>query len=149
MRRNSLRTAAYWTTTIFGPTSFVIGGVLALTQSDEVLASTAHLGFPAYFTLILGTWKLLGAIAVTAPGLPRVKEWAYAGFFFDLTAAAVAHAVVGDGAADIISPLVFLALVIASYLLRPPTRKLAVQPAAAVTPSYQPATSQRAATALA
>jgi len=53
--------------------------------------------------VILGTWKLLGAIAIAAPGLPRVKEWAYAGFVFDLTAAAVSRAAVGDGAADIIA----------------------------------------------
>jgi hypothetical protein len=74
---------------------------------------------------ILSTWKLLGAIAITAPGLPRVKEWAYAGFFFDLTAAAISHAAVGDGAGDIIAPLVFLVLVAASYVLRPASRTLA------------------------
>src|SRR5436305_1376343 len=61
-----------------------------------------------YCAAILGTWKVLGAIVIAAPGLPRVKEWAYAGFVFDLTAAAVSRAAVGDGAADIIAPLVFL-----------------------------------------
>ena len=83
-----------------------------------------HLGYPLYFASILGMWKLLGAIAIVAPGLPRVKEWAYAGFFFDLTAAAASRAFVGDSSADVIAPLVFLVLVLASWMLRPPSRKL-------------------------
>ena len=81
----------------------MIGGVLELQRGPEVVATLSHLGYPVYFAAILGTWKLLGAIAIAAPGLPRVKEWAYAGFVFDLTAAAVSRAAVGDGAADIIA----------------------------------------------
>jgi DoxX-like family len=59
-----------------------------------------------------------------APGLPRLKEWAYAGFFFNLTSAAFSRAAVGDGMADIIAPLGFLALVLASWWLRPESRRL-------------------------
>jgi DoxX-like protein len=125
MTKQQAKTAAFWATTILGPTSFVIGGVLGLVGGPEVVDATRHLGYPLYFVTILSTWKLLGAIAITAPGLPRVKEWAYAGFFFDLTAAAISHAAVGDGAGDVVAPLVFLALVAASYLLRPASRRLA------------------------
>lgn len=125
MKKNTLKTIAYWTATILGPTSFVIGAVLGIRQSPEVVAGIHHLGYPPYFVTLLSAWKLLGAIAITAPGLPRLKEWAYAGFVFDLTGAAVSHAAVGDGAADIVAPLVFLALVAASYLLRPDSRRLA------------------------
>ena len=78
-----------------------------------------------------GLWKLLGAIAITVPGLPRVKEWAYAGFAFDLTAAAMSHASVGDSTGEIVGPLVFLALVTASWALRPASRKLTAAPASA------------------
>jgi hypothetical protein len=53
-----------------------------------------------------------------------LKEWAYAGFFFELTAAAASRAAVGDSVADVIAPLVFLALVMASWALRPSSRKL-------------------------
>ena len=122
MKKSSI---AFWTTTILGPASFVIGGVLELQRGPEVVATLNHLGYPVYFAAILGTWKLLGAIVIAAPGLPRVKEWAYAGFVFDLTAAAVSRAAVGDGAADIIAPLVFLALVLASWALRPASHRLA------------------------
>ena len=125
MKSEKIRSIAYWVTTIFGPASFVIGGVLHLTQSEQVVSTLAHLGYPAYFALMLGTWKLLGAIAIVVPGFPRLKEWAYAGFFFDLTAAAISRAAVGDSAADIVAPLVFLVLVIASWALRPASRTLA------------------------
>jgi len=121
---NRIRNAGYWVTTILGPTSFVIGGVIHLTQADQATVTLAHLGYPAYFAALLGVWKLGGAIVLTIPGLPRLKEWAYAGFFFDLTAAAYSRAAVGDSAADIIAPLVFLALVLASWALRPDSRRL-------------------------
>jgi uncharacterized membrane protein YphA (DoxX/SURF4 family) len=135
MTNGRMKHIAYWVTTILGPASFVIGGVLSLTGGEQVASSLRHLGYPLYFASILGTWKLLGAIAIAAPRLPRLKEWAYAGFVFDLTAAAISHAAVGDGASEVVAPLVYLALVLASWALRPASRRLAspavVRPAGA------------------
>ena len=125
MTKEKARTIAYWVTTILGPTSFVIGGVINLMRTEQAVATLQHLGYPAYFASILGAGKLLGAIVITVPGVPRLKEWAYAGFFIDLTAAAISRAAVGDSAADIVAPLGFLALVLASWALRPADRKLA------------------------
>ena len=127
MTRSNAKTIAYWVVTIFGPASFVIGGYLHLTRDPQVMATLAHLGYPAYFATILGVWKLLGAIALVVPGFPRVKEWAYAGFFFDLTGAAATRAFVGDGVADIVAPLVFLGLVMASRALAPARRKISTE----------------------
>jgi uncharacterized membrane protein YphA (DoxX/SURF4 family) len=124
MNRQTIFTLAYWVTTIFGPASFVIGGSLFLSRNAQILATNAHLGYPAYFVLILGLWKILGAVAVVVPGFPRLKEWAYAGFFFDLSGAAASRAFVGDGATDILQPLGFLVLVMASWALRPASRRL-------------------------
>lgn len=115
---------AYWITTILGPASFVIGGSLFLMHGEQPLTVLNHLGYPSYLLTILGVWKILGAIAIVIPRFPRLKEWAYAGFFFDLSGAAASHAFSGDGAIEIISPLIFLILVIASWALRPPSRKL-------------------------
>jgi DoxX-like family len=125
MKTSKVKNIAYWVTTVLGPTSFVIGGVIGLTGGEQVAASLNHLGYPVYFASLLGAWKLLGAIVLTVPGLPRLKEWAYAGFVFDLTAAAFSHTAVGDAAGDVIGPLVFLGLVLASWALRPASRKLA------------------------
>jgi uncharacterized membrane protein YphA (DoxX/SURF4 family) len=130
MTRERVKNVAYWVTTIFGPASFVIGGVLHLLLTPDVVATLRHLGYPAYFALILGLGKLLGAVAIVIPRVPRLKEWAYAGFFFDLSAAAFSRAAVSDSAVDIIAPLVFLSLVMASWALRPESRRLASPPPA-------------------
>ena len=124
MESERIKSIAFRVTTLLGPASFVIGGFLHITREEQVVATLAHLGYPVYFATILGVWKLLGAIAVVVPRFPRLKEWAYAGFFFDLTGAAASRAFVGDGLVDIAAPLAFLALVVASWALRPPSRKL-------------------------
>jgi hypothetical protein len=93
-----------------------------LAHPPDLMAGMAHLGYPAYFMTILGTWKVLGALAILAPKFPRLKEWAYAGMVFDLTGAAASHAMSGDPAGKILTPLVILGFVVASYALRPKSR---------------------------
>ena len=124
MTNEKIKNIAYWVTTILGPASFVIGALLNLSGDDQVAATMSHLGYPIYFASIVGVWKLLGAIAIVMPGFPRLKEWAYAGFVFDLTGAAASRAFVGDGLADIAAPLLFLVLVAASWALRPASHRL-------------------------
>src|SRR5262249_31840946 len=60
-KRQKLRTIAYWVTTILGPASFVIGGVLFLRRAEQPSTALAELGYPPYLLKILGTWKILGA----------------------------------------------------------------------------------------
>ncbi len=64
----------------------------------QVAQAFAHLGFPDYFRVELSWAKLLGIALLLAPVPPRLKEWAYAGFAFDLGSALIAHLAVGDGA---------------------------------------------------
>ena len=68
---------------------------------------------------------ILPYLAVLAPRLPRLKEWAYAGMVFDLTAASVAHAAVGDPLGNVVAPILLLGIVMASWALRPSDAKLA------------------------
>ncbi len=84
-----------------------------------------QLGFPAYLLTILGVWKLLGVIALLVPGFPRLKEWAYAGFFFDLTGA-VAVLGIANGGTVILLPILLTLILLASWALRPPSRTLGV-----------------------
>ena len=123
-KTSRLKTVAYWVSTILGPAGFVIGGFLDLTHNQQAMAAFASLGYPTYLLYILGRWKVLGAIATLLPGFPRLKEWAYAGFFFELTGAALSNDFARHGLMDIFSPLVFLALVMASWALRPSSRRL-------------------------
>jgi uncharacterized membrane protein YphA (DoxX/SURF4 family) len=118
------RTIAYWVTTILGPASFVIGGALFLARAEQPSTALAELGYPPYLLKILGVWKILGAVAAVVPGLPRVKEWMYAGFFFELSGAAASHALAGHPVGKILEPVVFLVLVVASWALRPASRRM-------------------------
>lgn len=93
------------------------GAVMNIAQPPLVLEMTTILGIPAALLTLVGIWKLLGIAALLAPGFPRLREWAYAGFFFDLTGAAYLHAVAGDTAGSVPS-LVLVAGLVASYLLR-------------------------------
>ena len=115
---------AYIATTSLVAFAFASGGALDLTHAPAVLEPMTKLGYPLYVASILGAWKLLGAAAIVAPRLPRVKEWAYAGMVFELTGAAISHAASGDPAGNVVTPLVLLALVVASWALRPESRTL-------------------------
>jgi len=55
-----------------------------------------HLGYPHYFIAFIGVLKVLGIIAILIPGYPRIKEWAYAGFAYDLFGAVYSQIAVGD-----------------------------------------------------
>jgi hypothetical protein len=59
---------------------------IMLDQASKDLIGT-QLGFPNHFIMLIGIAKVLGAIAILVPGFPRIKEWAYAGLFFDLAGA--------------------------------------------------------------
>lgn len=120
---------AYWTTTIL-LAFFMSGGVAQLMQyRANPHGVVPGLGYPMYFFAILGVWKILGAIAILVPRYPRLKEWAYAGIFFDLTGAAVSCAAVGGYGAygfHVIAPLMIAGLCVASWALRPASRKIGV-----------------------
>jgi uncharacterized membrane protein YphA (DoxX/SURF4 family) len=119
-----MKTTAYWITTVLGAGLLFIGGILFITHGEHQVAEMNHLGYPIYFLTFLGIGRILGAIAIVIPRFPRLKEWAYAGFFIDLTAASASHGFAGDSPVQIASPLVFLVLIVASWALRPPSRKL-------------------------
>ena len=125
MRTIRLTTAAYWVTTVLLALACILGGSVDVAHPPSAVAFLAHLGYPAYFAPMIGAWKILGGLAVLAPRFPRLKEWAYAGIFFDLTGAAISHAVTGDPAANVIVPLVLVAIGFGSWSLRPASRKLA------------------------
>lgn len=118
------RTLVYWTTTALVAFAFAAGGLFDLRGSPEIVAMFEHLGYPAYLATLLGAWKVLGALAIVVPGVPRLKEWAYAGMVFDLSGAVVSHVAVGDAAGQSVAPVVLLGLVAASWALRPAGRVL-------------------------
>jgi uncharacterized membrane protein YphA (DoxX/SURF4 family) len=123
------RNIGYWVATGLAALAFALGGALDVARGPDVMAGMAHLGYPAYVATLIGVWKLLGAVAIVAPGFPRIKEWAYAGMFFDLTGASVSHAASGDPLGNVLTPLFVLVIVGVSYALRPESRRLVGSPA--------------------
>ena len=124
MRHSLTRRVGYWATTGVTALVFASGGAAYLAAAETPLRGMAELGYPPYFVTLLGLWKLLGGVAIVAPRLPRLKEWAYAGIAFDLTGATVSHLAMGPTPAKIIAPLVFLVIAGMSWWLRPPDRRL-------------------------
>ena len=119
------RKIGFWITTGLGTAILTFGGINEVTHAQRVVDTMAHLGYPAWLPSLLGTWKLLAVAAILAPGLPRLKEWAYAGVLFDTTGAIASHVVAGDGPPHLAPPIVVLALLMTSWALRPLSRKLA------------------------
>jgi hypothetical protein len=124
------KSVLYWAMTILVAFPIGSGGVSQIVQYlGNPHGGVPVLGYPMYFFAILGVWKALGAIAILVPRFPRLKEWAYAGIFFDLTGAAISCAAVGGyGVYDfhVIAPLIITGFCVASWALRPPSRTIGV-----------------------
>jgi len=106
----------FWVTTTI---IFLMEGVIPALTSQTQLAKEgiSHLGYPAYFGNMLVVFKVAGALALMIPQVPRrVKEWAYAGFAFDFIAAAVSLTAVDGVGFLTFFPLIFLVLLILSYI---------------------------------
>ena len=106
----------YWTATIL---IFLFEGVMpALTSQTEIAKEgISHLGYPAYFGVMLTVAKVAGSLAITIPQVPaRIKEWAYAGLTFDFIAAFISHWAVDGFSGQTCFPLIVLAVLMVSYV---------------------------------
>src|ERR1022692_1961367 len=87
--------AGYWLATGLVAAELGVGGGWDIARLPFVSDVVAHLGYPSYFLVLLGTWKVLGAAPLLAPRQPLLKEWAYAGAFFAYTGAMISHLTTG------------------------------------------------------
>jgi hypothetical protein len=109
------RTMVRWTLTALMAALMTLSALPDVFRVPAALAVFNHLGYPPYLLPFLGTAKLLGVAAVLVPGVPKIKEWAFAGLTFDVLGALYSHLSVGDGPAAWMPALVGLMLVCASY----------------------------------
>jgi hypothetical protein len=114
----------YWVVTSLFAFALTGSGVADLVLVEDIVKAMDHLGYPLALPRILGFWKVAGVLAVLVPGMPLLKEWAYAGFFFALTGAAASHLAIGDGLGEAAPPLVLATLGGLSWALRPAGRAL-------------------------
>ena len=112
----------YWVTVVLFCAAIGFGVFADLTQNPQIMEGMKKLGYPEYVAIILGIWKVAGVAALLLPDSGLVKEWAYAGFFFDLTGASASHLFVKDPMPEPIVPLILLAIGMALWYLRPASR---------------------------
>ncbi len=75
------------------------------------------MGYPVYFIPWIGVAKMLGSIALLLPVWARVKEWAYFGFFMDLSTATYSFIALGEPVAGYAPMFLFIAVLVLSYVL--------------------------------
>ncbi len=124
---------AYWSSTVLVSVA-LLGSLSYLTGSEEVVSGFTRSGYPQHLRIVLGFAKPAAAIVLLAPGLPLLKEWAYAGTTFALVMAFIAARAAGDGPQVWVMPPVLLFLLAVSYFTRPASRRL-VRPGQAITRS--------------
>ena len=117
----------YWATT--GLLVFCMtGGIFELMSLKATIDGIMRLGYPSYIIPALGLGKVLAILAILWPGLPRLKEWAYAGIFFNMMGAMVSHVAHNDGVWIIVVTIVIAGITLASWALRPQDRRLGARP---------------------
>jgi hypothetical protein len=114
----------YWVATIWLALGMTSTGIVQLIKMEEEITNFTNLGYPLYLMTLLGTSKLLGAVAILIPKYPLLKEWAYAGFFFVMSGAVISHFAVKDQAVTLFGPILLLILTVTSWYLRPAERKV-------------------------
>ena len=138
------KTIVYWITTIYVAIAIFYGGFAEVVDASVrvsiasigVAGVVQVLGYPLYFLYIIGTWKMLGAIAILVPRFPRLKEWAYAGIFLNMSGALVSWLTVtvyggvqipagyGSPIFHVVNALHLIVIALVSWALRPQSRRL-------------------------
>jgi len=113
----------YWIATSWLALGMFSTGLVQLLQMEDA-SFTKELGYPPYFLILLGTWKILGVPVLFLPRSPLLKEWAYAGFFFAMSGAIVSHLASGSPATEAAPSLLLLVLTITSWYFRPVEKRL-------------------------
>ena len=120
-RRNKI---IYWTVTIFLAIGMTAGGIQQMLQIGGYNEIVTKIGYPLYLLPILGIWKLLGVLVILVPKRPLLKEWAYAGFVFAMSGAAISHFAAGQFFSEAVPSLILLFVTLLSWYFRPAGRKL-------------------------
>jgi hypothetical protein len=107
----------YWIITIIFATLMLLDGFAGFAMTEEGKAAMQQLGYPNYIMYLVGTGKILGAIAILQTRYKTIKEWAYAGYTINFISAAVSWAIVGAPIAFSIFPLIMLALMFFTYYI--------------------------------
>jgi DoxX-like family len=106
----------YWTTTILFAGFMIFSAIPNIAQSEEAVTFITNLGYPKYFIPFIGVAKLIGSLAILTPQFKKIKEWAYAGLFFDLIAAVYSIIQVTGFEKSMFVMVIIFAIAITSYI---------------------------------
>ena len=99
--------------------SFVYFGRLYLIHDPgEWRIANQQLGYPLYIIPLLGVTHILGGVGLLIPNVPRLTEWVYAGLTINLLLAFYSQLNGGGSTWEKFDPILVLAFVFASYVLR-------------------------------
>ena len=115
--------ATYWLATAAVVAELELGGAWDIARLPMVRDLVTGLGYPSYFLVLLGVWKVLGGLALLVPRRALLKEWAYAGTFFVYTGAIVSHLTTGYALGELGLLAILTTLTVVSWALRPPSRR--------------------------
>ena len=87
----------YWIFTLATCGLFLMSATMYLTKYEMVKGFFQQLGYPTYIIYPLAIAKILGIIVLLTDKSAVLREWAYAGFFFDVILATAAHYFAGHG----------------------------------------------------
>ena len=124
MTASKSKTIGYWLLTGVVVVTQGASGFADLIHAQPMLDGVTALGYPPYILTILGPFKILGVIVLAIPGFRRLKEWAYAGFFFDFSGACLSHIYNGDTIDLVLPAFIATLILLGSYALRPDSRRL-------------------------
>lgn len=114
----------YWTFTGLFAALMLSSAIPNILVTPEWETIITQLGYPVYLIPFLGVAKLLGAVAILVPGFHTLKEWAYAGLFFDLVGATYSGIMVGGLQPPMAGMLIFFGLEALSYIYYRKRQKL-------------------------
>jgi hypothetical protein len=118
---------SYWISTLLVCAFMSFSAFSSLTHQPQTNESMASLGYPSYMQNILGAAYICGVIALLVPGMPILKEWAYAGFTVNFIGAFFSHLAMNQQKM-LMLPLVSMIVLAISYLLRPASRRAMAMP---------------------
>ncbi len=107
----------YWTVTVLFAVFMLFTAIPDIVRQPEAMQFIQALGYPDYFIPFIGVAKVLGSIAILLPWFPRLKEWAYAGLFFDLIGALYSLIVLYGFKLDVMMMFLFIGVLFLSYFL--------------------------------
>ncbi len=113
------RSVIYIASTAILVLEILAGAFMDLAHLPFVVQDVRSIGYPTYVLYIVGVWKVLAVPALLWPRLPRLREWAYAGVFFEMSGAVASHVLVGDPIGQYAAPLAFTFLTLVSWWFQP------------------------------